>query len=66
MKTIFVGLIFILLSGCIVGYYDPGYYWREPDGHYYYYSHEGHGYYYRHPEAYEKHEDRYERWHEQK
>ncbi len=65
MKKTFIGLILLtLLSGCVVGYYDPGYYRREPDGYYYYYSHEGHGQYYRHPERFEKRGERYERWQE--
>jgi hypothetical protein len=63
MKTILVGMILILLSGCMVGFYDPGYYWQEPDGYYYYYHHEGDGHYYRQPDRYEKHGERYERWH---
>ncbi len=62
MKIILSTLLLIVLSACTVGYYEPGYYYREPNGHYYYYSHEGKGYYYRHPEPYEKHGERYERW----
>ncbi|HEX2967041.1 MAG TPA: hypothetical protein VHO84_14735 [Syntrophorhabdaceae bacterium] len=68
-RLILAGLLLpILLGGCVAGYgfYDPGYYYQEPDGYYYYYGHQGRGRYYRHPDRFERHGDRYDRWQERR